>query len=347
MLVGGFLGAGKTTLILHAARLLTSNGRRVAVITNDQDNGLVDTKFSEARGFGTREVAGGCFCCRFSDLIQAADQLGAYQPDIIFAEPVGSCIDLSATILQPLKAYHRRAYRVAPLTVLFDPDLASRVFANQADEDTSYLFRHQLLEADLVCATKSDLHPEPAPGMPVDFRVSAKTGGGVEAWLEEVLSGRRVAGARVLDVDYNRYAEAEAALGWLNLHARVRLRAALSPAAVAGPLLDGIDESLTNANIRIAHLKVFDQSRSGYIKAGICANRANPSPDGDLLAGPARDHELVINLRALAEPSRLESIVRQELSRIGGSIHVQHAGAFRPAPPRPEHRFKTALKSRV
>src|SRR5438128_6554186 len=94
VLIGGFLGAGKTTLIMRAAALLSRQGTRVAVITNDQDVGLVDTMLSNARDFATREVAGGCFCCRFSDLLEAADQLLAYRPDVIFAEPVGSCVDI-------------------------------------------------------------------------------------------------------------------------------------------------------------------------------------------------------------------------------------------------------------
>ena len=98
-LVGGFLGSGKTTLILRAAALLREQGLRVAVITNDQDSGLVDTKLSEAQELRTGEVAGGCFCCRFSELLDAAEQLTAFRPDVIFAEPVGSCVDIYCALL--------------------------------------------------------------------------------------------------------------------------------------------------------------------------------------------------------------------------------------------------------
>jgi len=42
----------------------------------------------------------------------------------------------------------------------------------------------------------------------------------------------------MLDIDYDRYAAAEAELGWLNLHTDVLLREAASPAMSAGPLLD-------------------------------------------------------------------------------------------------------------
>jgi hypothetical protein len=340
VLVGGFLGAGKTTLILRAAESLRQRGLRAAMITNDQDSGLVDTRISKAGRLDTREVPGGCFCCRFSDLLDAAEQLAARSPDVIFAEPVGSCVDISATILQPFKAFHRHQFRLAPYTVLADPELAERVYCGQADADVSFLYRQQIAEADLLCLTKADLGARvPSLPVPVDLRVSAVSGEGVEAWLDEVLHSNRVVGARLLDVDYARYAEAEAALGWLNLHAEIVLREALSPAALAGPLLDDLDRALTGASIPIAHLKIFDQAESGYVKAGIVANGAEPRAEGDLAASPAERHELVVNLRALGDPASLEAIVRDALYRIDGELTVRHLGAFRPAPPRPEHRF--------
>lgn len=46
-LVGGFLGSGKTTAIINAAKKLMKDGKRVGVITNDQGRYLVDTAFSK------------------------------------------------------------------------------------------------------------------------------------------------------------------------------------------------------------------------------------------------------------------------------------------------------------
>src|SRR5262245_6314047 len=103
VLVGGFLGAGKTTLMLKAAEVLHRRGLRTAIITNDQAGELVDTRLSLAAGLPTEEIAGGCFCCRLSDFTEAAERLLQANPDVIIAEPVGSCMDISATILQPLK----------------------------------------------------------------------------------------------------------------------------------------------------------------------------------------------------------------------------------------------------
>ena len=340
ILVSGFLGAGKTTLIVRAAELLLQQGLRVAVITNDQDDGLVDTRFTQANSIPTGEVAGGCFCCRFSDLIDAAAQLAQHSPDVIFAEPVGSCVDLSATILQPLKSGYRDEYTPAPLTVLVDPELATAVFAGQADEDISYLFHKQLAEADILCLTKADRYSDcPELPVPLDFKLSAVTGQGVAEWLDEVLHGSRVVGARLLDVDYTRYAEAEAALGWVNVQADVALRRALSPAELLGPLIDEIEANLSQAGIIIAHLKAFDRCASGFLKVSVCRNGDEPRPEGDLMASSDRRHELAINLRAVGDPVELHSIVHRALQGIEGEITVLHTGAFRPAPPKPQHRF--------
>jgi Ni2+-binding GTPase involved in maturation of urease and hydrogenase len=343
--VGGFLGAGKTTLILRAARALAERGKRVAVITNDQDRSLVDTRVAEAQKVAAREVAGGCFCCRFSDLMEQAEGLREYEPDVIFAEPVGSCIDLSATILQPLKRFYEREYRLAPLTVLVDPAMLERAKRGEMDGDVEYLFGQQLAEADLICTTKRDLYPGArAAKVPVDFAVSGATGEGVDEWLAEVLSGRRMAGARLLEVDYGRYAEAEAALAWLNLEAAIRLAIAKSPALVCGPLCDRLEEELRGRGIFVAHLKIFDQCASGWLKVSLAGDGA-PRPEGDLLAEAAEEHQLAINLRAIAEPEEMRELVLAALREVGGSLEIRHARAFRPAAPRPEHRFSATVAS--
>src|ERR1700680_3120237 len=94
--LGGFLGSGKTTLILAASRVLQGRGLRAAAILNDQGHHLVDTELTGANGIAADQVTGGCFCCRFSELVDGAERLRDYSPDVIFAEAVGGCTDISA-----------------------------------------------------------------------------------------------------------------------------------------------------------------------------------------------------------------------------------------------------------
>ncbi len=342
MLVGGFLGAGKTTLILAAARELGRRGLRSAMVWNDQGKDLVDSRYAAQSGMRSGEVTGGCFCCRLSALIGAIGDLRAHAPDVIFAEPVGSCTDLSATVLRPLLEY-RDTYQISPLTVLVDPLRARGMLEADADPDMRFLFDKQLQEADLVCFTKSDLYPEYAEtATPHVRQLSAKTGQGVAAWLNEVLSGTISTGDHALVIDYSEYARAEAALAWLNVRAVFEPQGGLSPAMLLGPLIDRIDSALTAEHISIAHLKAIVTSPTGFLKAAICGNGREPMVEGDLDASPAARLELLLNLRAVGDPSLVRKIVERELHPLDYGASQCAIDCFSPAAPVPERRIARA-----
>jgi CobW/HypB/UreG, nucleotide-binding domain len=304
-IVGGFLGAGKTTLILTAARLLQQRGQRVAVILNDQGDDLVDTHYAGCLGVACDQVTGGCFCCRFPDLIEAAGRLLEYEPDVIFAEAVGSCADIVATTLRPLLRDHQDLFRIAPLTVVLHPQ---RAFDNP---DLDFLYRNQLAEADIVF----------------------ERGDSVGAWIDRLLSGSVLAGVKTLDIDYTRYAEAEAALAWLNARVTAHAVPPISAPMLVGPLLDRLDPQ-----IRIVHLKLFAQSDAGYLKVALTANGQDPIVQGALDASPSSRHEILLNLRALADPESLRAIIEREFAALPAQLTWQQVQCFRPSAPVPYHR---------
>ena len=155
IMIGGFLGAGKTTCIASLAQHMTDAGKMVGLITNDQGRELVDTAMLRAKGFATEEIPGGCFCCRFNSLVDAANKLTEQsRPDVFIAEPVGSCTDLVATVTYPLRRIYGEDFSIAPLSVLIDPIRAARIFGlsegGQFSEKVNYIYRKQLEEADLI-----------------------------------------------------------------------------------------------------------------------------------------------------------------------------------------------------
>lgn len=345
VVVGGFLGAGKTTLILAAARELERLGKRCAVILNDQGSALVDTHFIDLQGVQSGEVSGGCFCCKFSDFLDVVGSLRSYAPHVIFAEPVGSCTDVVATFVRPLQNM-QDAYRVAPFTVLLDPRRMEAMQEADSDASISFLFQKQIEEADLICFTKTDLHPEcpQIPGYPVR-QISAVTGQGVLAWLDEVLSGSLISGDQLLEIDYEQYARAEAALAWLNLEANFQPEVPHSPAMLLGPLLDAIDNDLTKAGVEIVHLKAIARSPAGYVKAALCRNRDEPRVEGNLHASPASKYELLLNLRAVGVPERVQAIIENVLAQLNGELTELKLSCFAPAAPVPERRILTVSRS--
>ena len=154
---------------------------------------------------------------------------------MILAEPVGSCTDLVATVVQPLQDLYGDRFEVAPYAVLFKPSHGLRILRNESGSGFSpkaaYIFRKQLEEADAIVINRIDEMAPPTrrnwrdwsareyPGTPV-LRLSAKTGEGFEA-LTELLDQQGAFGRKILDIDYDIYAEGEAEMGWLNAAANV------------------------------------------------------------------------------------------------------------------------------
>ena len=121
--VGGFLGAGKTTAIQALARIFARQGLKAAAITNDQATGLVDTLFLANAGVPAEEVAGSCFCCNFNGLAESIQHsIKTAAPDVILAEPVGSCTDIVATVIRPMRALMKDQVDVLAYSVLVEPD---------------------------------------------------------------------------------------------------------------------------------------------------------------------------------------------------------------------------------
>jgi hypothetical protein len=338
VIVSGMLGAGKTTLIVESAKRLIGEGRRVGAITNDQGSGLIDTSLAMVARIPVGEVAGGCFCCRFSDFLDAALTLREKGVEIILAEPVGSCIDIAATVMRPLMRDEPHRFRVAPLTVLVDPARV-RDLQRTPHADLGYLFDHQLAEADLVCLTKADVSDAPpaVEGL-AGRRLSARTGEGVDEWLRFALGANDKSSGRQLSVDYTRYATAEAALAWLNWRAELTLRTPAHPALVVGPLMERLDAALTAVGARIVHVKVLDQTASGYVRVSQCANGEEPTIDGRLDADPSLAHDLLVNARVIGDPAVIAGVVGDALAAVPARVNVLRRDAFRPAQPKPERR---------
>jgi G3E family GTPase len=357
-MIGGFLGAGKTTAILQLARRLSQSGTTVGLITNDQSSGLVDTTLLRANGFATEEITGGCFCCRFNSLAEAADKLSAgTRPDVFIAEPVGSCTDLQATVAYPLRRMYGDQYAIAPLSVVLDPQRTARVLGLEAgktfSEKVLYIFEKQLEEADLLVINKCDLVDEGRqdalqaalekrfPRATV-LRVSARTGADLDEWLE-LLRSRENAGTGSIEVDYDVYADGEALLGWLNLSAAVH-GAEFDGNSFLTRLGTALRERLNEREIELAHLKMTLAPDSGNdIAVGNLVRSQGTVELSHELAEPLEEGALLVNLRAEEDPEVLKRIVEEELRSLidseGLTVTIEHLEAFRPGRPEPTHRL--------
>ncbi len=363
VMVGGFLGAGKTTTLARLARCYAGRGQQVALVTNDQANDLVDTNSLRGQGFTVGEVAGACFCCRFDDLVGTVARLSAERrPDVILAEPVGSCTDLVATVVQPLKDLYAERFEVAPYAVLFKPSHGLRILRNEPaagfSPKAAYIFRKQLEEADVIVVNRADeLSPDARgavtalvegafPGTPV-LAASAKTGAGFDR-LAAFLDQDGPFGRRILDIDYDTYAEGEAELGWLNGSVKVAGPPRFALDTVLLEIITRLRDRLAEQGFEIAHLKAIGLTDGAFGVANLVSNQSAPE-----LSLPSRaavaEADVIVNARVAADPVVLERLVRETVADILGR-HQAHGTfhavqSFRPGRPQPTHRYATATGS--
>jgi G3E family GTPase len=356
LLLGGFLGSGKTTALLRLARHYVAAGKRVGIIANDQAENLVDTESFRRAGFPTEEVPGGCFCCRFDELIAAAGRLADGQkPDVLLAEPVGSCTDLVSTVIRPLQKLHADRFVVAPYITLLDPERAHQALTGAGPAGFSakvtYLFKMQQHEADVVAINKIDLlgperREELIPLVRRNFpqaevvAISARTGEGFER-LIELVEGRN-AGQNPTDVDYDLYAEGEAELGWLNAEYDLKSGQAFDADSLLLDMLADIRRRLVQRQAEPAHVKMTIRAGDVLAVANLVDSRRPPElsqPSGQKIA----EARLTINARVEDDPARLRELVQTAVD----SMAVQRSiaaecvtlASFAPGRPRPRFRM--------
>ncbi|MCH2212058.1 MAG: cobalamin biosynthesis protein P47K [Fuerstiella sp.] len=357
IMVGGFLGAGKTTTLARLAEYYTSQGLNVGIVTNDQASDLVDTNMLRALGFDVGEVAGACFCCSFDDLMSTVRGLGREQrPDIILAEPVGSCTDLVATVIQPIRQLFDAEFRIAPYAVILKPSHGKRILRKQQQAGFSpkaaYIFTKQLEEADLVLINRVDELTESEAGelenlvrthvddRPV-LRMSARTGTGFEEFIE-LLAQEGDYGRRLLDIDYDTYAEGEAELGWLNSSLRVRSNNDFELDALLLQIVEQLKLNLQTESAEPAHLKAIGLWE-GFFGVANLVSSDSPVELSLPSSCSVASADVIINARVACDPKQLESIVMavvgNVLASVGATAEFRGTRSFRPGRPEPTHRI--------
>jgi len=369
VMVSGFLGAGKTTALEAIGERLTAQGYTVGMVTNDQASGLVDTSILDTTDGTVVEIPGGCFCCNFEQLLGAAHSIEKADVDVLLAEPVGSCTDLVATVVNPLRRLHAEDFSVAPLSVVLDPDRVQAILGDDEatlPEEVRYIFRMQIEEADLIVLNKTDTLPDDETARLVDeladragdrpvFPVSARAGDGIERWMGAVIDGVDADGgtdiedslagqSRALtDIDYDTYAEGEARLGWVNM--AVSLDGPFEVSAFQTELMTRLQGSLRAADIEVAHLKFSVSADGGLSHANLTSIASEPGYGGDDL-GTVSGGDLVFNARAVGVPERIRTIAADAITAAAMSVAVsatiEEEQAFRPEYPEPEYRMDDA-----
>lgn len=148
-LIGGYLGAGKTTVINE---LLARATQPIAVLVNDVGQVNIDARLIERHEGDTIELTNGCVCCSLSEgLLVAFDQLRdrALPPDHVVIELSG--------VADPARVVPWTAtpgFRLDGVVVLVDAD---QFLLAEAHDWAAPAVRMQIESADVLVLTKIDL----------------------------------------------------------------------------------------------------------------------------------------------------------------------------------------------
>ena len=148
LILAGFLGSGKTTVLMELAGFLVRNGKQVVILENEISSAGVDNQLLKSVGFQVRNIFSGCVCCTSTgalcqDVFEIRQEL---DPDWLIIEATGMAYPDS--IQQSL---HRELGIRALILALVDARRWKRLLAAMYQFAVS-----QLGSASVVLVTKID-----------------------------------------------------------------------------------------------------------------------------------------------------------------------------------------------
>ena len=152
VVVSGFLGSGKTTLVRHLLADAQRSGRRAAVVSNEFGELGIDGALLSRDGDDYVELSGGCVCCRLSDeLVETLQMLRERaNPDLVIVETSGVALPFDVQL----------NFWREPIADWIETDVAVVVVnAEQLADgrDLDGTFAQQVSSADLLLLNKLDL----------------------------------------------------------------------------------------------------------------------------------------------------------------------------------------------
>lgn len=353
-IVGGFLGSGKTTAITNGARLLIQQEKRVAVVTNDQGKYLVDTSFMDANEIPAAEVTNGCFCCNFDQLTDQLELLDrTIYPDSIFAESVGSCTDLVATVIKPLQLLKRELFTNLTFSVFVDSRLMLDHLRGQKlpfSDAITYIFKKQIEESDLLIINKIDLLQSHEllqlhklsegqfDGKMVIFQDSLNQNN-IQKWVD-TLDSRLTRRRESLDIDYEIYGKGEADLAWLDEEVNIQTgdNTAWEHAIT---FIDLMVKEIKIRELSIGHLK-FLLKGDGFNHKISFTTILQEEWKNALPVLNSNHVQIMVNSRIETTPEITRMIVRKSLLAVSAPailVTESREQSFQPGFPNPTHRI--------
>ena len=196
--IAGFLGCGKTTLLLKLSRQIAAEGeRKIALVVNEIGEIPVDGKVIEESGMQVKDIGGGCICCEVaSTFAKTIYRLYKdFSPDHVLVEPTGVAVPHQVKLAARMGGRDAKI-SIGPAIVLFD---ATRP-AELLDMDMlGQLVTTQIKDADVIAISKVDAVDDAAVSESAEkvrefnakadiLNLSSFTGAGLDRLTDIILS---------------------------------------------------------------------------------------------------------------------------------------------------------------
>lgn len=286
LVIGGFLGSGKTTTILGLGKYLGDKGYKVAIVVNEIGEVGVDGDVISRYGFNTKEITNGCICCSLKmDMRYTVTTLHKnFNPDVLLIEPTG--IAFPNLIKEEVSRLDLPDTTFAPLVTLIDGSRFKYLM-----KEMKHFSTRQIEDAEILVINKVDLiKPIAFPIIETSvnqlnpkatiMKLSAKTDDDMFREFVDVVLSDPTFCLETVDRPTLEDADSIACSGVATYASEFGIIGDIS-AETANSIVNDIINSVKDNVIKlnpefVGHIKLFLEHGSGVVKASITASHEIP-----------------------------------------------------------------------
>ena len=345
----GFLGSGKTTSMIAIANTLEKNGVKTALISNDLGaSNLVDGLYTAQNCCCSGTIAGGCICYQTEALVDRIKRFTDIEgAKLVISDIPGCGVGALEHVYFKLSRENPGEFLLAPFTVICDPLRLRAIMPGERKlhlpEEMDYLFRTQLLEADVIVLNKTDTVSEEEQNICMTFlkkiysdvpifAVCAKDGQGIPELADYIINNS----ARLVEIDTGYggadFMAAQSKLSWYDRRFYLKSDKPFDGVAFAEAFIDCIADKLKSAGRNIPHLKLFAVGENNdYLKVSLIDVDCEAVFDRKC-TGRSLNYSFCVNARAACESELLDTLMGEALDTavkiFGVNCHIFSTECF-------------------
>lgn len=318
IIMSGFLGSGKTSLILRLGKYFAENlGKKAVIIVNEIGEIGVDGDFLKKLGMNSYEITEGCICCTLRRDLEStiSDVLSSINPDYVLIEPTG--IAFPSVI--------RKTVRKVGMDALVIGVADAKRFVKLYSDSREFLER-QLREAEIIAVNKVDtvsskaelnllveLIKQISPNSEIVF-TSSKTGEGFDSLVKLLELPLRIEGKIEEFLD----STAESGASWCSAKVLIKFKKPVAGVELKRLGVEMLDRIKVRAG-KIQHYKMLI-SADGALKFGVTGKDESVSVDGELAGWFVQSKLNVLLIDKELSTEQIRRIFEEELMKLAEDL---------------------------